>query len=150
MLYFDKKTLITIIIIKPPKEKGKNPFHTNLINQSYRTRGKDPRTQIKTTEKKKVIIHNKKSLTLIKKKEIEKNKILVTKLIAIIFKYSPIKIKANPPALYSVLNPDTNSLSPSLKSKGVRFVSANLLVNQKTKKKGRLKKKENSCLYAYE
>ena len=35
-----------------------------------------------------------------------------------------MKIKANPPLLYSVLNPETSSDSPSAKSKGVRFVSA--------------------------
>ena len=51
-------------------------------------------------------------------------------LIKIILAYSAIKIKANPPALYSVLNPDTNSDSPSAKSKGVRFVSAKQEANQ--------------------
>lgn len=35
-----------------------------------------------------------------------------------------MKINANPPAPYSVLNPETNSDSPSAKSKGVRLVSA--------------------------
>jgi len=33
-------------------------------------------------------------------------------------------MRANPPLLYSVLNPDTSSDSPSAKSNGVRFVSA--------------------------
>lgn len=42
--------------------------------------------------------------------------------------YSARKIKTNPTALYSILNPDTSSLSPSLKSKGVRLVSANRLI----------------------
>ena len=42
----------------------------------------------------------------------------------IIFPYSDRKIIANPPLLYSVLNPETNSDSPSAKSKGARFVSA--------------------------
>ena len=42
----------------------------------------------------------------------------------IIIPYSAMKIMANNPALYSVLNPDTNSDSPSAKSKGVRLVSA--------------------------
>lgn len=37
--------------------------------------------------------------------------------------YSAKKIKANVPDLYSVLNPDTSSDSPSAKSKGVRLVS---------------------------
>ena len=43
--------------------------------------------------------------------------------------YSAIKIRANKPLLYSVLNPDTSSDSPSAKSNGVRFVSANVVVN---------------------
>lgn len=38
--------------------------------------------------------------------------------------YSEINNKANPPPPYSTLNPETNSLSPSEKSKGVRFLSA--------------------------
>lgn len=40
------------------------------------------------------------------------------------FIYSAMKIKANVPDLYSVLNPETSSDSPSLRSKGVRLVSA--------------------------
>jgi hypothetical protein len=47
--------------------------------------------------------------------------------------YSAIKIKANIPALYSILNPDTSSDSPSAKSKGVRFVSARFVINQRIK-----------------
>jgi hypothetical protein len=47
-----------------------------------------------------------------------------------ILAYSAKKIKANPPLLYSTLNPETNSDSPSAKSKGVRFVSANEEQNQ--------------------
>lgn len=35
-----------------------------------------------------------------------------------------MKIRANPSLPYSTLNPETNSDSPSAKSKGVRFVSA--------------------------
>lgn len=44
--------------------------------------------------------------------------------------YSAIKIIAKDPPAYSVLNPDTSSLSPSAKSNGVRFVSATVDVNQ--------------------
>lgn len=44
--------------------------------------------------------------------------------------YSAIKIKVKVPALYSVLNPETSSDSPSAKSKGVRFVSAKVVANQ--------------------
>lgn len=50
--------------------------------------------------------------------------------------YSAIKIKANPPLLYSVLNPETNSDSPSAKSKGVRFLSAKQETNH-NKDKGK-------------
>ena len=52
--------------------------------------------------------------------------ILINKILA----YSAKKIKANPPLLYSVLKPDTNSDSLSAKSKGVRFVSAKQDANQ--------------------
>lgn len=57
------------------------------------------------------------------------NKILVNRLITKIFIYSDIKIIANRPPLYSTLNPDTNSDSPSAKSNGVRLVSARLVMN---------------------
>ena len=61
---------------------------------------------------------------LIKNKE-------VNNLIIRIFAYSAMKIRANIPPLNSVLNPDTNSDSPSAKSNGVRFVSAKFVINQK-------------------
>ena len=56
----------------------------------------------------------------------------VNKLINKMFIYSAIKISANIPALYSTLNPDTNSDSPSAKSNGVRFVSARFVINHIT------------------
>lgn len=56
----------------------------------------------------------------------------VSNLISKIFVYSAMKIRANILALYSVLNPDTSSDSPSAKSKGVRFVSARFVINQIT------------------
>ena len=43
--------------------------------------------------------------------------------------YSAMKISANGPLLYSVLNPETSSDSPSARSKGVRFVSASIVIN---------------------
>lgn len=46
-----------------------------------------------------------------------------------ILPYSAIKIKANPPDPYSILNPETSSDSPSAKSKGVRLVSARQEIN---------------------
>jgi len=57
----------------------------------------------------------------------EKNS-TVNKLIIKMFAYSAIKIIANKPLLYSILNPDTSSDSPSAKSNGVRFVSARFVI----------------------
>ena len=45
------------------------------------------------------------------------------------FAYSAIKIRANSPPENSVLNPDTNSDSPSARSNGVRLVSAKFVMN---------------------
>lgn len=41
-----------------------------------------------------------------------------------------MKINANNPLLYSTLNPETSSDSPSAKSNGVRLVSARFVINQ--------------------
>lgn len=46
--------------------------------------------------------------------------------IRMILVYSAMKNSANGPAAYSTLNPDTNSDSPSVRSKGARFVSASV------------------------
>ena len=43
-----------------------------------------------------------------------------------IFAYSARKNRAKGPPAYSTLNPDTNSDSPSVRSKGARFVSASV------------------------
>lgn len=51
------------------------------------------------------------------------------RLINRIIMYSAIKIRAKAPALYSVLNPDTSSDSPSAKSNGVRLDSARIEIN---------------------
>ena len=50
-------------------------------------------------------------------------------LINRMFMYSAMKIRAKVLLLYSVLNPDTNSDSPSAKSNGVRLVSAREEIN---------------------
>jgi len=50
-------------------------------------------------------------------------------------------MRENKPPLYSVLNPDTSSDSPSEKSKGVRFVSAKQIPNHNTIKGGNKKHK---------
>jgi hypothetical protein len=53
-----------------------------------------------------------------------KNNNTVNKLINIIFAYSAIKNNAKVIPEYSTLNPETNSDSPSVRSKGALLVSA--------------------------
>lgn len=53
--------------------------------------------------------------------------------------YSPIKMKENKPPAYSVLKPDTNSDSPSEKSKGERLDSAK---QEKIQHKKRMEKEK--------
>lgn len=66
-----------------------------------------------------------------------KKNTVVSRLIIIILVYSAIKIRANVPLLYSMLNPETSSDSPSAKSKGVRLVSARVVVNQHKDRTGK-------------
>lgn len=53
--------------------------------------------------------------------------------------YSAIKISANLPALNSTLNPETSSVSPSERSKGVRLVSAREEINQMINRGGSIR-----------
>lgn len=104
------------------KTKGRILFHAIIINRSYRSRGYDPRIQINKIENKILLIDKKFPLPInIKEEKYLKNKIIP---------YSEIKIKEKKPPLYSVLKPETNSDSPSEKSKGVRLVSAKQINNQ--------------------
>ena len=83
------------------------------------------RTQIQIITSNEIKIYKYKLLVLN-----DKNITLKIILIKIILAYSAIKIKANPTLPYSILNPETNSDSPSAKSKGVRLVSATQEINQ--------------------
>ena len=47
-----------------------------------------------------------------------------------ILPYSAKNSRVKPPAPYSMLNPETNSDSPSAKSKGVRLASAKQVISQ--------------------
>lgn len=57
------------------------------------------------------------------------NRMVVRAFIMMILVYSAIKNRANGPAAYSTLKPDTSSDSPSVKSKGARLVSASVEIN---------------------
>lgn len=110
------------------REIGRKIFHLNFINISYRKRGKVPRTQRKISDEKMMKENEKIEL------QPPKNKIDVRYLRIIILQYSARKINANHPPIYSTLNPDTSSDSPSAKSNGLRFVSAKQLENQRKNK----------------
>lgn len=109
--------------------KGRKDIHVKFINRSYRIRGRVPR-----------IIINIAIIKILWAMRIEKDKIglpifcinrVLDKIDTnIIFMYSDMKMKANDALAYSVLKPETSSLSPSVKSKGVRLVSAKRHVNQ--------------------
>lgn len=117
-----KITLNKIINLIYTKTTGKIIFQHKYINSSYRIRGNNPRMKI-------TILTNKLTQKNITNTElISKNINLIINLKKIIIPYSPIKINANPPLKYSILNPDTNSDSPSIKSIGVRFNSAKTLI----------------------
>lgn len=58
-----------------------------------------------------------------------KNKIAVSAFIMMMLAYSARKNRANGPAAYSTLNPETNSDSPSVRSNGARLVSASVEMN---------------------
>lgn len=51
---------------------------------------------------------------------------VVSAFISIMLAYSARKNRANGPAAYSTLNPETSSDSPSVRSNGARFVSASV------------------------
>lgn len=58
-----------------------------------------------------------------------KNRIAVRTFIIIMLAYSARKNRANGPAAYSTLNPETSSDSPSVRSNGARLVSASVEIN---------------------
>jgi len=92
---------------------------------SYRIRGIVPRTNTNIAAMKVVFKIN----IMLEQSGVCIKIVDVIILINRMFMYSAIKIRANALLLYSVLNPDTNSDSPSAKSNGVRFVSANDEIN---------------------
>ena len=57
------------------------------------------------------------------------NMAMVIRLMNKMFIYSAMKIRVNIELLYSILNPDTSSDSPSVKSMGERCVSARMEIN---------------------
>lgn len=60
----------------------------------------------------------------------EPRKMIVVKaFMRMMFIYSAMKNRANGPAAYSTLKPETSSDSPSVRSNGARLVSASVEIN---------------------
>lgn len=108
------------------RANGRKFFQIRCISWSYRNRGYEARTQrniidsivafiIRLT----VVISGIMGLCRAPRKIIV-DSVFINK----IFEYSARKKRANGPPAYSTLNPDTSSDSPSVRSKGARFVSA--------------------------
>jgi len=127
------------------KDNGKKIFQQSRISWSTRYLGNDALTQMKKNSINAVLNPNTKGS---KKNNMgtvnhpPTNIITVNALISIIDPYSAKKNKAKPILAYSTLKPETSSDSASGKSKGARFVSANIdIKNIKNKgKKGIMKK----------
>merc|ERR1712226_1142912 len=106
-----------------------------------------------STNRKKIIAGNTsfhiKSIKKSYKIPVKKKIILLIKEKAKIMEYSPKNNKVKEEEEYPVLNPLTNSDSPSVKSKGARLVSARILINHKGIIKKNLQKKELNILLIF-
>ena len=120
--------------IKITKETGRKDFHVRAISRSYRIRGSLARIH-KNLNAKAIVFTPSSAPPKLPIEIVPVKNTAERRLIIKIFIYSDIKIKAKGPPLYSTLKPETNSDSPSLKSKGVRFVSASAVMNH-IKKEG--------------
>lgn len=98
------------------------------MSWSYRNRGYEARIHRNPAERSRVLVAKARGKSSCGKfNELGfRNKIVVSAFISIIFAYSARKNRANGPAAYSTLNPETNSDSPSVRSNGARFVSASV------------------------
>lgn len=97
---------------------GRQISHENIIRLSYRIRGYADR------------IINNINIAGTLHQYLPVNKILSQRLIKIIIAYSARKKSVKPAPPYSMLNPETSSLSPSDKSNGARLVSAKIIIRK--------------------
>jgi len=102
---------------------GRNFTQNKFINLSYRNRGNVLR-----------IIKNKNKIIINPPNVLFKNNVEVKYENKIILVYSAKNNRVNPALENSKLYPEINSLSPSLKSNGARFVSAKRVNSQIIKK----------------
>lgn len=111
--------------------KGRKFFHSKCMSWSYRNRGYEARIHKNRAVRESVFsmkfivnISGCRGLGIVLMKMI-----VVRAFIRMMFMYSAMKNKANGPAAYSTLKPETSSDSPSVKSNGARLVSAKVEMN---------------------
>lgn len=112
--------------ITKDRVRGKKFFQMRCISWSYRNRGYEARTHKNKTDKRVALIIRLIVVTCGRdgiwdapKKRVA-DKVFMRRILA----YSARKNRAKGPPAYSTLKPETNSDSPSVRSKGARLVSA--------------------------
>lgn len=108
--------------------KGRKHFQVIIIRRSYRIRGSAARTQMNRVAMRVVIVRIVRGIRG-RGAGVRRNRADERSLTTKILQYSAMKIRANFPPPYSMLNPETSSDSPSAKSKGARLVSARRVTN---------------------
>lgn len=110
---------------------GRKFFQRRCMSWSYRNRGYEARIHRKLEERSRVFVARMRGnspdggLSMLG----FRNRRVVSAFISMMFAYSARKNRANGPAEYSTLKPETNSDSPSVRSNGERFVSASVEIN---------------------
>lgn len=110
--------------------RGRKFFHNRCISWSYRNRGYDARVHRNRTVK--IVVFSIRFIVNMWDGILIpglRKRMVVSVFIIIMFAYSAKKNRANGPAAYSTLKPDTSSDSPSVRSNGARLVSAKVEIN---------------------
>lgn len=106
--------------------RGRKFFQIRCISWSYRKRGYEARTQRNTRDSRAalvirfVVVSSGRVGRWEAPKKREAERVFIKRMLA----YSARKKRAKGPPAYSTLKPETSSDSPSVRSKGARFVSA--------------------------
>lgn len=106
--------------------RGRKFFQIRCISWSYRNRGYEARTHKNITESSAALVIRLIAVSsgIVGRCNAPKNRVAESVFIKRMLAYSAKKNKAKGPPAYSTLNPETNSDSPSVRSKGARLVSA--------------------------
>ena len=98
------------------------------MSWSYRKRGYEARTHKKTTDSRAAFVIRFMAVSSGKAGicDAPRNRMVESVFMRRMLAYSARKKRAKGPPAYSTLNPETSSDSPSVRSKGARFVSASV------------------------